>query len=150
MPITGVLETCLYASDLAAAERFYAGVLGLRVYSREPERHLFLRCGPAMLLLFNPARTSIAPGEVGGVAVPAHGTSGAGHVAFRVPEAELPAWSARLAEAGIAVEADIRWPRGGRSLYVRDPASNSVELASATLWGLPDDDGGGVPGDVGF
>jgi catechol 2,3-dioxygenase-like lactoylglutathione lyase family enzyme len=139
VPITGVLESCLYASDLAAAERFYAEVLGLRVYSREPERHLFFRCGPAMLLLFNPERTSTTPVEVGGVAVPVHGASGAGHVAFRVPEAELPAWRARLTDAGVAVEADIAWPRGGRSLYVRDPANNSVELASATLWGLPEE-----------
>ena len=139
MPIDGVLETCLYASDLAAAERFYAGVLGLEVFSREPERHVFFRCGPAMFLLFNPERTSTTPGEVGGVAVPAHGTSGAGHVAFRVPEAELPAWRARLADAGVAVEADIAWPRGGRSLYVRDPANNSVELASPRLWGLPEE-----------
>ena len=139
MPITGVLETCLYAPDLAAAERFYAGVLGIEVFSREQGRHVFFRCGPTMLLLFNPARTSSAPGEVGGVAVPAHGTSGAGHVAFRVPEAELPAWRTRLAAAGVAVEADVVWPRGGRSLYVRDPANNSVELASPTLWGLPED-----------
>ena len=139
MPITGVLETCLYASDLAAAERFYAGVLGLEVFSREPGRHVFFRCGPAMFLLFNPERTGTTPGEVGGVAVPAHGTSGAGHVAFRVPEAELSVWRARLADAGVAVEADIAWPRGGRSLYVRDPANNSVELASPRLWGLPDE-----------
>lgn len=139
MPITGILETCLYAPDLLAAERFYAEVLGLAVFSRERDRHVFFRCGPAMLLVFDPARTSTAPGQVGGVAVPAHGTSGAGHVAFRVPEAELPAWRARLAAAGVAVEADIRWPRGGRSLYLRDPANNSVELASPTLWGLPDD-----------
>jgi len=139
VPITGVLETCLYAPDLAAAERFYAGVLGIEVFSREQGRHVFFRCGPTMLLLFNPARTSSAPGEVGGVAVPAHGTSGAGHVAFRVPEAELPAWRTRLAAAGVAVEADVVWPRGGRSLYVRDPANNSVELASPTLWGLPED-----------
>ncbi|HWJ23154.1 MAG TPA: VOC family protein [Gemmatimonadaceae bacterium] len=139
MSITGVLETCLYAPDLAAAERFYAGVLGLEVFSREPGRHVFFRCGPAMFLLFNPERTGTTPGEVGGVAVPAHGTSGAGHVAFRVPETELSVWRARLADAGVAVEADIAWPRGGRSLYVRDPANNSVELASPRLWGLPDE-----------
>ena len=139
MSITGVLETCLYAPDLAAAERFYAGVLGLEVFSREPGRHVFFRCGPAMFLLFNPERTGTTPGEVGGVAVPAHGTSGAGHVAFRVPETELSVWRARLADAGVAVEADIAWPRGGRALYVRDPANNSVELASPRLWGLPDE-----------
>jgi catechol 2,3-dioxygenase-like lactoylglutathione lyase family enzyme len=137
--IAGVLETCLYAADLAAAERFYAGVLGLEVHGRAAERHVFFRCGGAMLLVFNPERTRSAPGEVNGVPVPAHGPAGgAGHVAFGVPAAELPAWRARLEAAGVAIEVEIEWPRGGRSLYVRDPAANSVELASPTIWALPE------------
>lgn len=139
MRISGVLETCLYATDLAAAERFYANVLGLAVFSREPGRHVFFRCGEAMFLVFDAARTSAAPGMVSGVAVPAHGASGAGHVAFRITEVELPGWRTRLADAGVAIEADITWPRGGRSLYVRDPSGNSVELATPVIWGLPED-----------
>lgn len=140
-PVAGVLETCLYATDLDAAERFYAGTLGLAAFAREPGRHLFFRCGAGVFLLFNPDRTSAAAGEVGGVPVPPHGTRGAGHVAFRVPAAALEAWRARLTEAGVAIEAEIDWPRGGRSLYVRDPAGNSVELATAAIWGLPEGDG---------
>jgi catechol 2,3-dioxygenase-like lactoylglutathione lyase family enzyme len=136
--IAGVLETCLYAADLAAAEHFYGTVLGLEVFGRESERHVFFRCGPAMLLLFNPDRTGHSPGAVGGVPVPAHGAVGPGHVAFRVPEAELQEWRYRLKKAGLAIEADIAWPAGGRSVYVRDPAGNSVELASPRIWGLRD------------
>ena len=138
MPIEGVLETCLYAEDLDSAERFYAGVLGLAVDSRAAERHVFFRCGAAMLLVFDPARTASAPGQVGGTPVPAHGARGPGHVCFRVSADELPRWRERLAEAGVAIEAEIAWPRGGASLYVRDPAGNSVELAPAVIWGLPD------------
>ena len=48
MSITAVLETCLYASDLEAAERFYGGVLGLAVFGREAGRHVFFRCGDAV------------------------------------------------------------------------------------------------------
>lgn len=140
MQIAGVLETCLYATDLAAAERFYAQVLGLEVIGRVAERHVFFRCGAGVFLIFNPERTITAAGEVGGVPVPPHGTSGAGHVAFRVPEAELASWSTRLTEAGLAIEAEIAWPRGGRSLYVRDPAGNSVELASPAVWVLTEAD----------
>lgn len=136
--ISGILETCLYAADLGAAEHFYANVLGLDVYSREPGRHVFFRCGGAMFLVFDPARTSAATGRVGGVAVPAHGASGAGHVAFRIAEPALPAWRAKLADAGVPIEAEVTWPRGGRSIYVRDPSGNSVELATAAIWGLPE------------
>jgi hypothetical protein len=36
---------------------------------------------------------------------------------------------------GVEVEREIGWPDGSRSLYVRDPAGNSVELAPPSLWG---------------
>jgi catechol 2,3-dioxygenase-like lactoylglutathione lyase family enzyme len=137
-PIDGVLETCLYAADLGAAERFYHGVLGLSVDARVAERHVFFRCGSGMLLVFDPARTSSDAGQVSGVSVPSHGTRGAGHVCFRVAESTLSEWRARLEAAGVAIEAEITWPRGGASVYVRDPAGNSVELAPARIWGLPE------------
>jgi catechol 2,3-dioxygenase-like lactoylglutathione lyase family enzyme len=89
-----------------------------------------------MFLIFNSARTSNAAPADGRAIVPPHGSTGPGHVAFRVPEVSFPAWRARIAEAGISIEADIAWPGGGRSLYIRDPAGNSVELASARIWGL--------------
>ena len=137
MTIDAVLETCLYARDLDAAESFYAGVLELPVVARVHARHVFFRCGAGMLLVFEPERTAASAGQVGGVAVPSHGAHGAGHVCFRIDERVLPHWRERLQAEGISIEAEIEWPRGGRSLYVRDPAGNSVELAPARIWGLP-------------
>lgn len=138
MQIDGVLETCLYVDDLEAAERFYGGALELPVVAHEAGRHLFFRCGSAMLLVFDPARTASAPGEVGGTPVPAHGARGPGHVCFRVAAEELGFWRERLTRIGVAIEAEIAWPRGGSSLYVRDPAGNSVELAPASIWSITD------------
>ena len=134
--VGGVLETCLYAEDLEAAERFNAEVLGLEIFAKEPGRHVFFRCGSGKLLVFAPQRTAVASGQVGGVAVPAHGAHGAGHVCFRIQERDLDGWRQRLADHGVPIEAEIAWPRGGTSLYVRDPAGNSVELAPARIWGL--------------
>jgi catechol 2,3-dioxygenase-like lactoylglutathione lyase family enzyme len=135
-PPSRVLESCLYADDLAAAEAFYARVIGLEPFARAEGRHVFFRCGPGVFLVFAPSVTSSAPGAVGGVPVPAHGAIGAGHVAFAIDDDALDAWRARLTAAGVPIEAEIDWPRGGRSLYVRDPAGNSVELASPRIWGL--------------
>lgn len=104
----------------------------------EPARHVFFRCGEAMLLVFDPERTSAAPGQVSGVAVPSHGAHGPGHVCFRVAEPDLAAWRERLHDLGVAIEAEISWPGGGASLYVRDPAGNSVELAPSRIWGIPE------------
>lgn len=131
-----ILETCLYAGDLDAAERFYHEVLGLDVYSRHPGRQVFLRCGRAMLLIFNPEATSGAEGMVNGAIIPRHGTSGSGHVAFAIDEATIERWRETLGERGVGIESEVEWPGGGRSLYFRDPAGNSVELATASIWGL--------------
>lgn len=129
-----VLETALYADDLESAAQFYEQVLGLPAILRETGRHVFFRAGPTLVLVFNPTSTAKMPTFVGGCAIPLHGSRGPGHVAFAVPEVELAAWQARLARAGIVIEADVVWPSGGRSIYVRDPAGNSVELATRRVW----------------
>ncbi len=132
LPPAAVLETTLYAEDLDAAERFYSELLGLAVRVRVPGRHVFFRIGDAMLLVFDP-RETIRPAD-GPVAPPPHGASGSGHVCF-VSEADaLDRWRTLFVAEGVAVEADFRWPNGARSIYVRDPAGNSVEFAESQLW----------------
>lgn len=133
----GVLETCLYAEDLETAAVFYERILGLRPFARVEDRHVFFRTRSGVFLLFNPTRTSTAGGEV-----PAHGARGPGHVAFGIAAAEVSAWHDRLDRLGIRIEAQVDWPNGGSSLYLRDPAGNSVELATFSIWGLPDPDSG--------
>ena len=131
-PIDRVLETILYVNDLAAAERFYGELLGLELDSRKDGLFAFFRCGPGMLLLFEPGAAAT------GRAVPAHGARGPGHACFAVAEDALAAWRSRLIAAGVAIEQEVKWPRGGGSFYFRDPAGNSLELATPRIWGLPD------------
>jgi catechol 2,3-dioxygenase-like lactoylglutathione lyase family enzyme len=133
--IEHVLESCLYASDLDATERFYVDVLGLALHGKQPGRHVFFRCGERMVLLFNPAESS-QPGTHGGLDFPLHGTTGQGHLCFAMHEAALPGWQAHLASHGVAIEKILDWPGGGRSLYFRDPAGNSLELATPRIWGI--------------
>lgn len=132
--VEGVLETCLYAADLAAAERFYAEVIGLSVYARVDGRHVFFRCGDAMFLVFNPVVTGHGMHVDTREPRLQHGATGPGHVAFRVPLSLLAGWRDQLDAEGVPIEAEVTWPRGGRSIYVRDPAGNSVELATADIW----------------
>jgi len=128
-----ILEAAVYAADLDAAEAFYGGILGLTRLMRHGERHVFYRVGAAALLVFNPVETEIPPGD-GALPVPSHGARGPGHVCFALEEPEITAMRERLQAAGVAIEEDFRWPNGARSLYVRDPAGNSVEFAEPVLW----------------
>jgi catechol 2,3-dioxygenase-like lactoylglutathione lyase family enzyme len=48
----------------------------------------------------------------------------------------MDAWRDHLAARGVDIEAEVQWPRGGHSLYFRDPAGNSLELASPRIWGI--------------
>lgn len=135
MRAAGVLETVLYAEDLDAAEAFYGGVLGLERLSRHPTRQVFFRCGEAVLLIFNPVETS-KPTREGDLPVPSHGAQGPGHVCFRASAAEIDLWRARLEAEGVEIESDFLWPSGGRSIYFRDPAGNSLEFAEPSIWGM--------------
>jgi catechol 2,3-dioxygenase-like lactoylglutathione lyase family enzyme len=123
-----VYETVLYATDVPATARWYADVLELRLVDGPDELAAAFRLEDGgILLVFDPERAA-RPGRP----VPSHGTSGAGHVAFAV--SALEEWRGRLAALGVEVELDKEWPQGGRSLYLRDPVGNSVELVEGDLW----------------
>jgi uncharacterized damage-inducible protein DinB/catechol 2,3-dioxygenase-like lactoylglutathione lyase family enzyme len=128
--ITQVYETILYAPDLDSAERFYAGALGLPALPRMGDRGVAFRVtGDSVLIVFDASKT-VAPHD----SVPSHGATGEGHVAFTV--SDLDPWRARLRERGVPIEREVEWPLGGRSLYVRDPARNSVELVAGKVWAI--------------
>ena len=133
MTVPRILETALYADDLAAARHFYEHVLGLECYAVEDGRHVFFKCGDQMLLIFNPHATAQSRGTL---PVPPHGACGPGHICFRAFPSEFDGWRRRLESSAISIEAEFEWPGGGRSLYIRDPAGNSVEFAEPRIWNL--------------
>ncbi len=127
----------LYAADVEAAARFYVDMLGLQLLEEPTELSAAFRLGDGgVLLVFDATRSSV-PGRP----VPSHGTSGVGHVAFAVEVDTLDAFADALRDRGVAIEQEVTWPEGGRSIYVRDPAGNSVELVEGEAWPLSRRDG---------
>ena len=127
--IAHVLEASIYGRDLAAMERFYAGLLGMEKMSEEYPRHVFFKfSGDCVLLVFNPEETAKK------TEIPSHGGSGSGHVAFAVEHDDMTEWRDVLSSGGVAIEQEITWPNGACSIYFRDPAGNSVELVTRELW----------------
>ena len=130
---SAILEAALYVNDLNAAERFYGEVLGLERIQRVADRHVFYRVGDSVLLLFNPDQTEQPPTNPD-LPVPPHGARGPGHVCLVLTQDEITVMRKHLLDWNIPVDAEFDWPGGARSLYVRDPAGNSVEFAEGHLW----------------
>jgi catechol 2,3-dioxygenase-like lactoylglutathione lyase family enzyme len=136
MQPSAILESALYVTDLAAAENFYATIMGLEQIAKVEGRHVFFRCGDGVLLLFNAEATRHAPPPVAKLPVPPHGAVGDGHLCFAGTADEIVRWKAHLEKQGVAIEADFEWPSGGRSIYFRDPSGNSIEFAEPRIWGF--------------
>ncbi|MBX6427084.1 MAG: VOC family protein [Variibacter sp.] len=133
--IDGVLETALYVDDLDRADRFYADVLGLaRLYS-DTRMRAFAAGARSVLLLFRRG-ASLETVRMAGGTIPPHDGSGPLHVAFAVAAEQLPLWRERLRAANIAIEGQTTWPRGGQSIYFRDPDGHLLELATPGLWAV--------------
>jgi catechol 2,3-dioxygenase-like lactoylglutathione lyase family enzyme len=131
--LDGVLETALYVDDLDRAHEFYARVLGLSSIFRNHRLIAYDVGGRGVLLLF-PRGGSLETVVMPGGTIPPHDGSGPVHVAFSIAKEALPDWEARLGEGGVAIEGRTKWPRGGESVYFRDPDGHLLELATPGLW----------------
>jgi len=47
---------------------------------------------------------------------------------------DLPEWEAHLKAHGIEIASRVSWPRGGKSIYFRDPDGHVLELLTPGVW----------------
>ncbi len=130
---SAILEAALYVDDLDAAEDFYGQILGLEKIQRATNRHVFYRIGGSVLLLFIADETEKPPSNPE-LPVPPHGARGPGHVCLVLTRDEIAVMRKHLLDWNIPIDAEFDWPNGALSLYVRDPAGNSVEFSEGWLW----------------
>jgi catechol-2,3-dioxygenase len=131
--LLGVLETVLYVDAFECACPFYEQVLGLNSMYRDTRLCAYDVGARGVLLLFLRGH-SLETVKVPGGTIPPHDGHGPVHIAFSIAKDELATWQERLAAEGIAIEGHTLWPRGGESIYFRDPDGHLVELATPGLW----------------
>jgi catechol 2,3-dioxygenase-like lactoylglutathione lyase family enzyme len=131
--IRRILETALYCDVLDETASFYRRLLDADPLL-ETERLVALDAGEGTVLLLFQRGASIASLPTPGGLVPDHHGEGPTHLAFAIDAEDADAWKSRLGEQGIELESEVTWPRGGRSLYFRDPDGRSVEMATPGLW----------------
>ena len=133
--LTGIIETAIYVDDLDRASRFYEDLFHLDRLHADDRLRAYSVARKSVLLIFKRGAST------NGVALPfgrlgSHDGSGPLHLAFSIAAEDLPAWEDLLATERIAIETRIHWPRGGVSVYFRDPDNHLVELATPGLWSI--------------
>lgn len=128
MNVSKIKETCLYCHDLEQAKAFYESVLGLPVINYQPGKHLFLRVGTSVLLIFNPddSKTKKSP--------PAHFANGNQHFAFEVKKELYANHKVEIERKGIAIIDTLVWKNGQESFYFNDPEGNILEIVPEGIW----------------
>lgn len=129
MEFVRIKETCLYIHDLEKAKAFYHDLLGLPEISYVAGKHLFLRAGESVLLLFNPddSRNKTSP--------PGHYGGGKQHFAFEIRPEDYESAKAEIRAKGITLIDTVRWKGGKESFYFNDPEGNVLEiLPGGAMW----------------
>ena len=136
MKFTKIIETSIYSSNLKEMKSFYSDILGLDLVAEEKDRHVFLKAGRSMLLIFNPNNTLNDINDI----FPSHGTFSPPsiiHFAFEIKREDYEKWKCLLEENKINIEKEIKYGNS-KSIYFRDPVGNLVELITANAWPVDD------------
>jgi len=131
-----IVETSIYSSDLEKMKEFYVDKLGLQLVSEQKGRHVFLKTGKNMLLIFNPGMTAVEKETVHGAPTPPSIV----HVAFEIEIDEYEEARDLLEKNDIQIEKEVVWENDikSRSIYFRDPAGNLVEFITRNFWQVID------------
>ena len=126
-------ETSLYVDDLDRSKSFYTTVLGLPVLV-DDERFCALDVAAKHILLLFVRGASLEETRLPGGTIPPHDGAGSLHIAFAVTSKELPVWETHLQFNKVEILSRVYWPRGGQSIYFRDPDGHLLELLTPGVW----------------
>jgi catechol 2,3-dioxygenase-like lactoylglutathione lyase family enzyme len=134
MPSVGrVLETSLYVDELERSIDFYTRLFGFEKMVADDRFCAFNVRGEQVLLLFR-KRGTLEPMVFPGGILPPHDGDGQTHLAFTIAREDEEEWTKSLSAANVPIESRVIWPRGGFSLYFRDPDGHLLELVSPGCW----------------
>ena len=113
----GISHILLQVSDLAGAEAFYVGILGMEVKERSS-----LRDGRPLVVLREGLGLTLGT-------IPVGAARDFDHLAFKAADVDALAW--RLREAGVQVVDGPKATAYGRSVYFLDPDGRKIECHTA-------------------
>ena len=136
MPSVGrVLETSLYVDHLDRSIDFYTQLFGFEKMVSD-DRFCALNVRDQQVLLLFRKHGTTEPKVFPGGVLPPHDGDGQTHLAFTIAAEDEAGWSETLHAANVPIESRVTWPRGGFSLYFRDPDGHLLELVSPGCWAI--------------
>jgi catechol 2,3-dioxygenase-like lactoylglutathione lyase family enzyme len=134
MPAFGrVLETSLYVDDVARSMDFYRSVFELKPLVSD-DRFCALNVSSQQVLLLFRKHGTTEPITIPGGIIPPHDGEGTTHLAFTMAAEDEAEWKEHLRAHNVPIESRVVWPRGGFSLYFRDPDGHLLELVTPGCW----------------
>ncbi len=137
MKVGKIIETCIYSSDLQKMKKFYVDILGLEFVSEEDGRHVFLKAGKSMLLIFNPEVTLVSDEN----SFPVHGARTPPsiiHFTLEIKKEDYEKWKKLLIQNNVTIESVLSWGNNSKSIYFHDPVGNLVEFITKGSWPVDD------------
>jgi catechol 2,3-dioxygenase-like lactoylglutathione lyase family enzyme len=127
--LLGLHHLALNVRDLPVMKRFYVEVLGFRVEWEPDAENVYLTSGTDNVAMHAVAAPAAGHGRRA-VDTEHAAFQSLDHVGLLVPTpADVDAWAGYLQDQGVVTEGPPRTHRdGARSLYVRDPENNRVQI----------------------
>src|ERR1700682_6029327 len=134
MPAIGrVLETSLYVDQLPRSIDFYQRIFGFDQLTAD-DRFCALNVSSRQVLLLFLKHGTTKPITIPGGVIPPHDGEGTTHLAFTISGEDEATWGEHLRAHHVVTESRAAWPRGGFSLYFRDPDLHLLELVTPGCW----------------
>jgi catechol 2,3-dioxygenase-like lactoylglutathione lyase family enzyme len=134
MPAIGcVLETSLYVDQLPRSIDFYQRIFGFDQLTAD-DRFCALNVSSRQVLLLFVKHGTTRPITIPGGIIPPHDGEGTTHLAFTITSEDEATWAEHLRAHNVTIESRVAWPRGGFSLYFRDPDGHLIELVTPGCW----------------
>ena len=116
IPISGVYEVAIRVRNLAKAEAFYCGTLGLEIGLRSDRGMLFLRAGGQGGMVVLQEDANEFPQQ---------------HFALTIAESDIDKAAEQLREQGVSVQGPVvhDW-MPAKSAYFSDPDGHQLELCA--------------------
>lgn len=132
--LDGILKTALFVENVNLSLLFYQKIFEFETLFFDEQIGALNVSDQQVLLLFLKRSSKLRSTTSGDEENLIDWYSEDLHLAFSIAANELEQWKGWLNKNNIAIEKELKWKRGGTSIYFRDPDNYLLELETPGIW----------------